>query len=165
MWGTLLDDVPDDAAERAQIVEALMGALLDPTAAATTSVYEAYIEESEALLADEELDLQVIVEVLSGARSSDPNLADRAGRRDIDLGAISWCVARCDPKEEAGQYVRGPEAGAAVRRGRPLRGSRRGVRAGGVPAEAARRDRARGRVSGRHRRGFPPDPCPREGSR
>lgn len=106
VWETLLDEVPDDAAERAEIVEALMGALLDLTAAATTSVSAAYIEESEALLADEELDLQVIVEVLSGARRFDANLAERAERRDVDLGAISWCVARCVAEDESGQWVR-----------------------------------------------------------
>lgn len=106
VWATLLDEVPDDAAERAEIVEALMGALLDLTAAATTTVSAAYVEESEALLADEELDLQVIVEVLSGARRFDANLAERAERRAIDLGAISWCVARCVAEDESGQWVR-----------------------------------------------------------
>jgi hypothetical protein len=106
VWETLLDEVPDDAEERAELVTALMGALLDLTAAATTSVSAAYVEESEAMLADEELDLQVIVEVLSGARRSDPNLAERAERRAVDLDAISWCVARCVPEDEAGQCVR-----------------------------------------------------------
>lgn len=106
VWETLLDEVPDDAVERAETVEALMSALLDLTQAATTSVSAAYVEESEALLADEELDLQVIVEVLSGTRASDPNLAERAERRSIDLGAISWCVAKCVPEEESGQWVR-----------------------------------------------------------
>ena len=106
VWETLLDEVPDDAAERADIVTALMTALLDLTAAATTTVSAAYLEESEALLADEELDLQVIVEVLSGARTHDPNLEERAARRSIDLGSISWCVARCVPDNESGQWVR-----------------------------------------------------------
>jgi hypothetical protein len=106
VWETLLDEVPEDAAERADLVTALMGGLLDLTAAATTSVSAAYVEESEALLADEELDLQVIVEVLSGVRAHDANLAERAERRDIDLGSISWCVARCVPEDESGQCVR-----------------------------------------------------------
>lgn len=106
VWETLLDEVPDDANERADIVTALMTALLDLTQAATTTVSAAYLEESEALLADEELDLQVIVEVLSGTRASDPNLAERAQRRSIDFDAISWCVARCVPEDEAGQWVR-----------------------------------------------------------
>ena len=106
VWETLLDEIPDAAEERAETVTALMSALLDLTQAATTSVSAAYVEESEALLADEELDLQVIVEVLSGTRRSDPNLAERAARRSVDLGAISWCVARCVPEEESGQWVR-----------------------------------------------------------
>lgn len=106
VWDTLLDEVPDDATQRAEIVEALMVALLDLTQAATTTVSAAYVEESEALLADEELDLQVIVEVLSGTRSYDANLAERAERRDIDLSSISWCVARCVPEDESGQWVR-----------------------------------------------------------
>ena len=106
VWETLLDEVPDDAEERAEIVTALMSALLDLTAAATTTVSAAYVEESEALLADEELDLQVIVEVLSGVRGFDPNLAERAERRAIDLKDISWCVARCVPEDESGQWVR-----------------------------------------------------------
>lgn len=106
VWETLLDEVPDDAVERAEIVTALMSALLDLTQAATTSVSAAYVEESEALLADEELDLQVIVEVLSGARGTDPNLSERAQRRSVDLGAIAWCVARCVPEDESGQWVR-----------------------------------------------------------
>lgn len=106
IWETLLDEVPDDAAERADIVTTLMTALLDLTQAATTTVSAAYLEESEALLADEELDLQVIVEVLSGARPNDPNLEERAQRRSIDLQSISWCVARCVPDHESGQWVR-----------------------------------------------------------
>lgn len=106
VWETLIDEVPEDAAERADLVTALMGGLLDLTAAATTSVSAAYVEESEALLADEELDLQVIVEVLSGTRGHDANLAERAERRNIDLGSISWCVARCVPEDESGQCVR-----------------------------------------------------------
>ncbi|HEX2057531.1 MAG TPA: helix-turn-helix domain-containing protein [Actinomycetota bacterium] len=106
VWETLLDEVPDAAVERANIVEALMGALLDLTAEATTVVSAAYVEESEALLADEELDLQVIVDVLSGARGADPRLGERAERRAIDLDAISWCVARCVPEDESGQWVR-----------------------------------------------------------
>lgn len=106
VWETLLGEIPEDAHERAEIVTALMSALLDLTQAATTTVSAAYVEESEALLADEELDLQVIVEVLSGARSGDPNLAERANRRAVDLHTISWCVARCVLEEESGQWVR-----------------------------------------------------------
>ncbi|MDQ3952491.1 MAG: helix-turn-helix domain-containing protein [Actinomycetota bacterium] len=106
VWETLLDEIPDDAVQRAEIVTALMGALLDLTAEATTVVSAAYVEESETLLADEELDLQVIVEVLSGTRASDPRLAERAERRSIDLDAISWCVARCVAEDESGQWVR-----------------------------------------------------------
>lgn len=106
VWDSLLDEIPDDAEERAEIVTALMSALLDLTQAATTSVSAAYLEESEALLADEELDLQVIVEVLSGVRRADPNLAERAERRSIDLSSISWCVARCVREDESGQHVR-----------------------------------------------------------
>ena len=106
VWEALLDEISDDAVERAEIVTALMSALLDLTAEATTVVSAAYVEESEALLADEELDLQVIVEVLSGVRGSDPRLAERAERRSIDLDAISWCVARCVPEDESGGWVR-----------------------------------------------------------
>lgn len=106
VWDSLLAEVREDAEHRAEVVEGLMTALLDLTQAATTTVSAAYLEESEALLADEELDLQVIVEVLAGARAHDPNLAERAERRSIDLGSISWCVARCVPEEESGQWVR-----------------------------------------------------------
>lgn len=106
IWDTLLDEVPEDAAERAETVTGLMDAMLDLTQTATTVVSAAYVDESEALLADEEVDLQVIVEVLAGTRSSDTHLAERAERRSIDLGAITWCVARCVPQEEAGQCVR-----------------------------------------------------------
>lgn len=106
IWDALLGEVPEDAEERAELVTALMGALLDLTQAATTVVSAAYVDESEALLADEEVDLQAIVEVLSGTRSSDPHLAERAERRSIDLASISWCVARCVPQDESGQCVR-----------------------------------------------------------
>jgi hypothetical protein len=106
IWDTLLDEVPDEAAERAEIVTALMAAMLDLTQTATTVVSEAYVDESEALLADEEVDLQVIVEVLAGMRSSDAHLVERAARRSVDLDAISWCVARCVAQDEAGQCVR-----------------------------------------------------------
>lgn len=106
VWETLIDEIADDSENRADTIAALMSALLDLTQAATTSVSAAYVEESEALLADEELDLQVIVEVLSGTRANDPNLAERAERRSIDLERISWCVARCVPEEDAGQWVR-----------------------------------------------------------
>ena len=106
VWDTLLDQVADDAEERAEIVTALMAALLDLTQTATTVVSAAYVDESEALLADEEVDLQVIVEVLSGTRSSDAHLAERAERRSVDLGGVTWCVARCVPQEAAGQCVR-----------------------------------------------------------
>ena len=106
IWDELLNEVPDDAAERAELVSTLMTALLDLTQAATTVVSASYVEESEALVADEEVDLQVIVEVLSGTRASDPHLAERAERRSIDLDGISWCVARCVPQDESGQCVR-----------------------------------------------------------
>lgn len=105
VWETLLDEVPQDE-ERAETISALMTALLDLTQAATTTVSAAYVEESEALLADEELDLQVIVEVLSGTRRADANLAERAGRRSIDLDGMAWCIARCVPEGESGQCVR-----------------------------------------------------------
>lgn len=106
VWETLIDEITGDPAERAEIVQALMSALLDLTQAATSAVSAAYLEESEALLADEELDLQVIVEVLSGTRAHDANLAERAERRSIDLDSISWCLARCVPEDESGQWVR-----------------------------------------------------------
>ncbi|HEV2756606.1 MAG TPA: helix-turn-helix domain-containing protein [Actinomycetota bacterium] len=106
IWDTLLDEIPDDAVERAEIVTGLMAAMLDLTQTATTVVSAAYVDESEALLADEEVDLQVIVEVLAGTRQSDAHLAERAQRRSVDLRGITWCVARCVPQEQAGQCVR-----------------------------------------------------------
>lgn len=106
VWESLLDEVTEDAAERAETVTVLMGGLLDLTQAATTVVSAAYVEESEALLADEELDLQVVVEVLAGVRSSDPHLEERVERRSIALDDIAWCVAKCVPQKESGQCVR-----------------------------------------------------------
>lgn len=164
VWDALLDEVPEDAAERAELITALMGALLDLTHAATTVVSAAYLEESEAMLADEEVDLQAIVEVLSGTRASDPHLGERATRRSIDLDSISWCVARCVPEGESGQCVRDLRrnlAGAAVGRfddvvvaftpGEPAprvpEMSELGVARAGNTVEGARRARAAAKVA------------------
>ena len=106
VWERLLAEVPGDDTARAEIVTILMGGLLDLTQAATTVVSAAYVEESEALLADEELDLQVVVEVLAGVRASDPHLEERAERRSIVLDDIAWCIAKCVSQEESGQCVR-----------------------------------------------------------
>jgi hypothetical protein len=165
VWDALLGEVPDDAGERAGLITALMGALLDLTQTATTVVSAAYLEESEALLADEEVDLQAIVDVLSGARASDVHLAERAARRSIDLDAISWCVARCVPEGESGRCVRDLRKslpGAAVGRledvvvafapgaaaPRVPEMSELGVAGAGDTVEGARRARAAAKVAG-----------------
>ena len=72
---------------------------------AVTGLSAGYLEVEEARVADEEHDMQVLVETLAGLRMADRRHEERAERRGIDLTSLKWCaVVRTDG--EPGHQVR-----------------------------------------------------------
>jgi sugar diacid utilization regulator len=70
------------------------------------AVSAGYQETAEELVADEEHDLQALIEVLAGVRQADEQLAERARRRGVELSALRWCVAVDVGEQEVGALVR-----------------------------------------------------------
>jgi hypothetical protein len=105
LWDKVMAVAPPEPEARMEIQAAFVKASVLLLQQAVTGLCAGYLEVDEARVADEEHDLQVLVETLAGLRHSDRRHEERAERRGIDLTSLQWCaVARSEA--DLGNQVR-----------------------------------------------------------
>lgn len=92
LWNTVRDLEPEDEREQLVIHEVFMTASISLLQHAVTGLSAGYLEIEEARVADEEHDMQVLVETLAGLRPMDRRHEHRAESRRIDLPSLRWCA-------------------------------------------------------------------------
>ena len=119
LWETAWSLAPDNEADRLQIANVVMKGTLELLQHAVSAVSNGYLEVEHARVADEEYDMQALVETLAGIRRADRRHGIRAEQRGIDLEAFRWCVVAQSSHDDAGGQVRSMRRtypGAAVGR-------------------------------------------------
>ena len=97
LWKKVMEFAPPEAEARVEIQETFVGATILLLQQAVSALSAGYLEVEEARVADEEHDMQVLVETLAGLRRADRRHEERAEQRGIDLKTLKWCaVARTD---------------------------------------------------------------------
>jgi hypothetical protein len=105
LWSKVMMLAPDDLEVKVELQNTFVKASVLLLQQAVTGLSAGYLEVEEARVADEEHDMQVIVETLAGLRKADRRHEERAERRGIDLTSLRWCVvARTDG--DVGHQVR-----------------------------------------------------------
>ena len=113
LWETAWAIAPRDPEALTQILAVSMKATLDLLQHAVKALSDGYLEVDNARVADEEYDMQALVETLAGIREADRRHEERADLRGVDLGALRWCVVARTESESIGSAVR------ALRRNSP----------------------------------------------
>jgi hypothetical protein len=105
-WEQIWQLTPNEPALRNEVQSLVTKSSLDLLQHAVTAVSEGYLQVQEARVADEEHDLQALVETLAGIRNPDRRHEERAVLRGIDLTAIRWCAVVMTDEETTGSQVR-----------------------------------------------------------
>ena len=124
LWEAVSSAGPEKATERVQIQDAFIDASIELLQQAVTGLAAGYLEVEQGRVADEEHDMQTLVEMLAGARPTDRRIEERAERRGVDLKGIRWCAVVKPPEDKVGDQVRAlrraSKGGAIGRIGRRL---------------------------------------------
>lgn len=119
LWETAWQLAPADEADRLKIADVVMQGTLELLQHAVSAVSHGYLEVEHARVADEEYDMQALVETLAGIREPDRRHETKAEQRGVDLNSIGWCVVARSSHDDVGTQVRSmrpAHAGAAVGR-------------------------------------------------
>jgi hypothetical protein len=119
LWETVWAIAPDNAEDRLHIAHVMMKGTIELLQHAVSAVSNGYLEVENARVADEEYDMQALVETLAGIRKPDRRHDQRAESLSVDLGSLTWCLVARSSHEDAGTQVRGMRRdvpGAAVGR-------------------------------------------------
>jgi hypothetical protein len=106
LWETIWAVAPDNDADRALIGSVVMGATIDLLQSAVAAVSTGFQEVAHGRVADEEYDMQALMETLAGIREPDKRHDERARTRGVDLQALRWCLVCQSSHEDAGVDVR-----------------------------------------------------------
>jgi PucR C-terminal helix-turn-helix domain len=119
LWEAVWAVAPDDEADKSRIASVVMGSTMTLLQNAVSAVSTGYEEVAHGKVADEEYDMQALMETLAGVREPDKKHEERARVRGVDLDAIRWCLVSRTSHEDAGFAVRNmrrKHKGAAVGR-------------------------------------------------
>jgi hypothetical protein len=105
-WENILEIAPQDSETRARVITIATRVILELLQDSVAALSAGYLEAEQERVADEEVDLQGIVEILSGVRPPDRHYGERAARRGVELGGIRWCVVSQGDGEATGQQAR-----------------------------------------------------------
>lgn len=106
LWETMWAVAPDDAELSLQIAKVATTSTMDLLQQAVTALSNGYLEVESARVADEEYDMQALVETLAGIRQPDRRHEERAELRGVDLTELRWCVVAQTDSDEIGELVR-----------------------------------------------------------
>lgn len=119
LWDIVWTLAPEDESDRLLIADVVMKATIELLQHAVTAVSNGYLEVEHARVADEEYDMQALVETLAGIRRADRRHQERAELRGVDLAALTWCLVSRSTHDDAAGHVRAMRreiTGAAVGR-------------------------------------------------
>ena len=105
-WENILDLAPHDPEMRSRVITVATRVILELLQYSVVALSAGYLEAEQERVADKEMDLQGIVEILAGVRPPDRHYEERASRRGIELGQIRWCVVGQSDGEASGQEAR-----------------------------------------------------------
>ncbi len=105
-WETIMELVPDDPETRAEVLQVTTLVILELLEHAVAAVSAGYMEVEQARVADEEHDIQSVIETLAGLRLSDSNFEAAAARQGIDPALFQWCFVSVAPTKNVGEVVR-----------------------------------------------------------
>lgn len=106
LWESVWDSAPDDPRDRVQVISTATTATIQLLQSVITALSNGYLEVESARVADEEYDMQTLVETLAGIREADQRHEERAQARGIDLGRLQWCIVGRSSTGEVGSHVR-----------------------------------------------------------
>ena len=106
LWEAAWAVAPDDDADKARLAEIVMASTIALQQNAVSAVSTGYEEVAHGKVADEEYDMQALMETLAGVRKADKKHDERARLRGVDLEAIRWCLVSRTSHEDAGVEVR-----------------------------------------------------------
>lgn len=106
LWETIWLLAPEDQGDRLRIADVVMKGTIELLQHAVHAVSTGYLEVEQARVADEEYDMQALVETLAGIRAPDRRHKQRAETRGIDLASLRWCIVGRSSHEDAGAQVR-----------------------------------------------------------
>lgn len=104
-WDAVQEIAEEDPVGWLRVQPVATALTLDLLRHATVSVCTAYLQVEDARVADEEHDLQTLVETLAGLRDLDPLYLDRARRRGIELDGLQWCAVTQKADAETSEQV------------------------------------------------------------
>jgi hypothetical protein len=119
LWEEASARSPEDPQERLEVQSTFMGASVALLQHAVSGLASGYLEVEGARVADEEYDMQAVVEAIAGLRPTDKRHEARAEARGIDLTKLGCCAVVRASEEDVGAQVRSMRraaTGAAVGR-------------------------------------------------
>jgi PucR C-terminal helix-turn-helix domain len=105
-WENILELAPDEPETRVPVLTVATRVILELLQSSVTALSAGYLEAEQERVADEEMDLQGIVEILAGVRPGDRHYEERATRRGVELTGIRWCLVSKGDGEATGQQAR-----------------------------------------------------------
>ncbi|MEA2433582.1 MAG: hypothetical protein QOG54_1039 [Actinomycetota bacterium] len=105
-WDNIAEIAPADPELRAAVLGRATHVIMELLEHAVSAVSAGYLEVEQARVADEEYELQTIVEVLAGVRTSDRSFDRVAKRRGLDVESLCCCYVTIAPDSEVGGLVR-----------------------------------------------------------
>jgi hypothetical protein len=106
LWDEASARSPEDPEERLEIQTLFMDASVSLLQHAVVGLASGYLEIEGARAADEEHDMQAVVETIAGLRAADKSHQARAESRGIDLDTLRWCVVLRGADDDIGAHVR-----------------------------------------------------------
>lgn len=101
---TALSDWESDS-ERANTQEIFMRSAMELLQEAVSGVASGYIEMEHGRVADQEHEMQSLLETVAGLRDPDRKHEERAERHGVDLKEIRWCVVIGSDQHRTGQRI------------------------------------------------------------
>ena len=104
-WSNIMDLAPEDTAVRAEVVKLGTSIIFDLLEHAVPAVSAGYLQVDQARVADEEHDIQTIVETLAGLRETDHVFKGAVARRLVDPSGFDRCLV-CPSSDDVGGAIR-----------------------------------------------------------
>lgn len=99
--------------ERARVQEVFMRSAIDLLQEAVSGIASGYIEIEQGRVADQEHEMQILLETIAGLRQEDPAHRERIEALGVDMDGLRWCAVIHPDEDETGRLI------AALRRDHP----------------------------------------------
>ena len=101
-WWNIVDLAPDDPAVRAEVMRVGSSVIFSLLENAVPAVSAGYLQVDQARVADEEHDIQTIVETLAALRDQDHVYKGALARRQVDPSTLDRCLVCASPDDVGG---------------------------------------------------------------